>query len=157
MRRLQTCRDRRAGVATSVENMSPVMMFRLVQEGLNSRLDEAPRAGIEGFLLTPDDLLGVGVRVQVLLQLSPGEGIELFDADEGGVLDLVGGTVLVKGAVDLTCAEDDAVDFGGFVDGFAVFGLGNDPLEVRLAGELLNRRAGERVTEEGLGEEEDES
>lgn len=58
--------------------------------------------------------------------------------------------------IHLTGAEDDAVNLFGRGDGFVMFRVGEDPLEVGIAGEVFDGGAGERVAEEGFGEEEDE-
>lgn len=64
------------------------------------------------------------------------------------------GAVFVEGDVDLAGAEDYAVDLVMREDGFVfVSGVGDDPLEVRLAGEIFDGRACERMAEEGFGEE----
>ena len=62
----------------------------------------------------------------------------------------------MEGGVDLASAEDDAGDLfvGQDVVG-GMCGIVYYPLEVRLAGEVGNGGAGERVAEEGFGEEED--
>ena len=158
MGRLETRSDRGGGVAASVHDVLAVVVVGLVEEGFDAGLDEAPGAGVEGLLLAPDDGLGVGVVVEVVLELLPGEGVELLDAGEGDVVDLVVGAVLVEGGVDLTSAEDDALDLFGRADGALGMGrVGDDPLEPGAGlGEVLNVGAGERVPQEGLGEEDDE-
>lgn len=133
------------------------MVLGVVQEGLNARLSEAPGTGVERLLLRPDDSLGVGVLVKVLLKLLPREGVELLDTSEGNIVDVVVSTVLVQGSPDLASAQDDALDLLGLLDGAGlVLRVGDNPLEVRLAGELVQVGAGERVTEQRLGEEDDE-
>lgn len=113
--------------------MLAIMMFRLVQQGLDAGLGETPSAGVERLFLAPNDVLGVGVHVEVFLELGPREGVELFDARDGCVLVLVGRAVLVQGDVDLAGAEDDALDLFGRGDGLVVFRVGDDPLEVGFA------------------------
>lgn len=71
------------------------MVLCLVEQGLYSGLDETPGSGIERLFLTPDDVLGVGVAVKVLLKLLPGEWVQLFDTGDGGVGDVVVGTVFL--------------------------------------------------------------
>ena len=157
MRPLQPRRHTRAGIPPRIHDVFPIMMFRLVQQSLQARLRETPRTRIQRFFLSPDDSLGVGVLVEVLAQLGPGEGVQLFDAGDGGVFEFVLGAMFVEGDVDLAGAEDDAVDFfwrGDFV-GF-VGGVGDDPLKVGLAGEVFNGGASERVAEEGFREEENQ-
>ena len=138
--------------------MLPIMMLCLIQQRLDPWLRETPRPSIEWLFLRPDDRLSVRVRVEVLAELGPREGVELLNAGDGCVLEgLVGGAVFVEGGVDLAGAEDDALDFGLWFYGVVgMGGVGDDPLEVRFACEVLNGGAGEGVAEEGFGEEEDE-
>ena len=154
---LQARGHRRTRSATSVHDVLPVVVLRLVEQRLDPGLREAPRARIQRLLLAPDNRLGVGVHVQVLLELLPRERVELLDARKRHVVNLVVGAVLVECRVDLAGAEHDAVNLLGGLDGAGLVGrIGNDPLEGRIARELLNRRAGEGMTEQSLGEEDDE-
>ena len=158
MGRLEARSDGGGGVAASVHDVLAVVVVGLVEEGFDAGLDEAPGAGVEGLLLAPDDGLGVGVVVEVVLELLPGEGVELLDAGEGDVVDLVVGAVLVEGGVDLAGAEDDAVDLLGGLDAAGgVLGVRDDPLEGGAGvGKVLDVGAGDWVAKEGLGEEDDE-
>lgn len=144
MRPLQPRRHTSTGVAARIHHMLPIMMLRLIQERLQSRLREAPRAGIQRLLLRPHDGLCVGVAVEVVLELGPGEGVELLDARDGDLLVVgVRGAVFVESGVDLAAAEDDAVGFfgGGYVAG-RVGGVGDYPLKVRIADEVGDGGAG---------------
>lgn len=133
------------------------MVLGVVQKGLNAGLGEAPGTGVERLLLRPDDGLGVGVLVKVLLQLLPREGVELLEASDGDVVDLVVGAVLVQGGVDLASAKNDTLDLLRLLDGTGlVLGVRDDPLEVRVADELVNVGASNGVTKQRLGEEDDE-
>lgn len=142
MGRLETSGDRGTGVAASVHDVLPVVVLGVVEKGLNSGLGERPGASVEGLLLAPDDSLGIGVGVKVIAELGPGEGVELLNAGDGGVSDLVGLTVLEEGGEDLAGTEDDALDLLGLVNlegrVLGVRGVLDDPLEVALAGEVLN-------------------
>ena len=63
--------------------------------------------------------------------------------------------MFVQGGVHLATAEDYAVDLVRRKDCIVVMrGVGKDPLEVRLACEVFDGGAGEGMTEEGFGEEE---
>ena len=157
VRRLQTGGHAGAWGTASIQDVAAVVVLGVVEEGLDTRLDKAPGTGVEGLLLAPDDVLGVGIAIEGLLELLPREGVELLDTDDGGILDAFGLTVFRESGKDLTRAENDARDILGLVDGLAVLVLREDPAEVRIASELLNRRAAERVTQERLGEEEDQS
>ena len=50
--------------------------------------------------------------------------------------------MLVQCGVNLTGAKDDSLDFGGIGNGVGMFRIGDDPLEVRIAGEIFDRGAG---------------
>lgn len=110
--------------------MAPVMMLGLIQQRLNTGLDETPSAGIERLLLTPHDGLRILVAVQVLLELLPGEGVELLNTRDGGVLEALVGAVLVQCSVHLAGTDDHAIDLVGFGNRFTVFWVWDDPLEV---------------------------
>ena len=154
---LQTSSDGGARVAAGVHDVPAVVVLGLVEQRLDTRLCEAPCTSVERLLLAPDDLLCVGVRVEVLLELLPWEGVELLDTGDGNVLEAAGFTLLDERGVHLTCAEDDTVDLLVRADGTRLVGkVADNPFEVRFASELLDARAGKRVTEKGLGEEHDE-
>lgn len=156
---LETSRHGRAGVAASVHDVLAVVVLSLVQQSLDTRLREAPGSGVERLFLAPHDGLSVGVHVEVLLELLPREGVELLDAGEGHVIDLVLRAVLVEGRPDLTAAQNHAVNLLGSLDGASlVLGIRDDPLEAGiLASKLLNVGPSKRVAEESLGEEDNES
>lgn len=139
MTRLQPCRHTCTWVPSGIQDVSAVVVLRLVEQSLDSRLSEAPGSGVERLLLTPDNVLGVGVHVEVLLQLSPWEGVELLDTGDCGCLDFLAGAVLVDCGVGLACAEDDALNLVGFFDRLAMLRIWDDPLEVRIPCELLDR------------------
>lgn len=65
MTRLQPCRHTRTRVPARIHDMLPAMMHGLIQQRLNPRLREAPRARIQRLLLAPNDRLGVLVHIQV--------------------------------------------------------------------------------------------
>lgn len=159
MHLLETRSHRRAGVAAGVHDVLAVVVLGVVEQGLNARLSEAPGTGVERLLLGPDDGLGVGVLVKVLLELLPGEGVQLLNASEGDVVDVVLGTVLVESSPDLTAAENDSVNLlTGLENASLVLRVGDDPLEASvLTSEFLDVAAGQRVSEQRLGEEDDES
>lgn len=133
------------------------MVLGLVQECLDTGLGEAPSTRVKRLLLRPDDGLGVGVAVEVLLELLPREGVELLETRDGDIVNLVLGAVLVQSGVDLTRAEDDAVDLLAANKGAVLVSrVLNEGAELGvLTGEVLDAGAGERVAEERLGEEND--
>jgi hypothetical protein len=155
--RLEARGDRRAGAATGVHDVLPVVVLRLVEQRLDARLREAPRARVERLLLRPHNRLGVGVLVEVLAQLLPREGVQLLDARDGHIVNVVVGAVLVQRRVHLARAEDDALHLVVRLEGARlVRRVGDDPLELRVARELLKVGAGQGVAKKRLGEEDDE-
>lgn len=154
---LQSSSHTCARVTASIHDVFTVVVLCLVQKGLQAGLRERPGTGVKRLLLAPHDGLGVGVLVEVLLQLLPREGVELLNAGDGSILVALVGTVLVERGVDLAGTQDDAVDRLGVVDAVAVLWVGDDPLELRVSSELLNRGTGQRVAEKRLGEEQNES
>ena len=151
--------DRRAGLAARVHDVLAVVVLGMVEQGLDARLNKAPCTCVEGLLLRPDNGLGVGVHVEVLAELVPRERVELLDAGEGDVFGIgaEGLAVLVQGGPDLARAEDHALNLVRRRDGAGlVLRVRDDPLELRVFGKLANRRAGERMAQEGLGKEDNE-
>lgn len=129
----QTSSNGRARATASVHDVFAVVVLGLVEQSLNAGLHEAPGTGVERLLLGPDDGLRVGVHVEVLLQLLPGEGVHLLDAGKCNVVDLVVGTVLVQSSPDLTSAENDTINLLRRLDGASlVLRVGDDPLETSI-------------------------
>lgn len=81
-------------------------------------------------LLCPDDVLRVGILLQVRLDLTPGEGVQFLDACDGCVTEAVGGSVLDQRGVNLAGTEDDTRDLvlAVYSTGF-VFWVNKDRLE----------------------------
>lgn len=154
---LEARSHRRTRVTSSIHDVFPVVVLGNVQDRLNTRLREGPRAGIKRLLLTPYDGLSIGVAIEVLLDLLPREGVELLDTRDGCVGDALVEAVLVQCGVDLAGTQDHALDVLGLRGGGSVLGFGDDGAELGVADELVDGGAGERVAEEGLGEEDDES
>ena len=67
MTSLQAGSDGGTGIASSVHDVFPIMVFCLIEKGFDSRLSEAPSSCIEWFFLAPYDILGIGILVKVLL------------------------------------------------------------------------------------------
>lgn len=157
MTRLQARGYTSAWVSAGVHNMLAIMVLSVVQQSLDSGLNERPSTGIKRLLLTPNNGLGVGVLVKILLQQLPWEWIELFNTGNGCTLDLIVGAVLVERSVDLSSTENNAVDRIWFIDGGAVLWVFDNPFKLRITSEILDGRACDRMTEERLGEEDDKS
>jgi hypothetical protein len=135
---LQPRRNTCARIAACVHDMLVIMMLRLIKECLDARLGEGPGTGIQGFFLAPDNCLGVGVHVQILFELLPWEGVQLFDTSECCVSDFIVGSVFVKCSVDLTRAEDDTLNALRLVNRLAVLYFRNDPTEVAFTSKFFN-------------------
>jgi len=87
------------------------MVLGLVQQGLDSRLREAPPTRIQRFFLCPDDGFRIWVLIQIFSELCPWERVQLFNTGDGGFVVSVLSTVFEESDVDLACAKDHAVDF----------------------------------------------
>lgn len=143
--------------ATRVEDVAAVVVLGGIEQSFNARLRVAPGTRVQRLLLAPYNVTSVGVAVQVLLELGPREGVQLLDTGDGGVADVVGVTVLGESGVDLARAEDHTLNLLGLIDGTAVGRVGDNPLEVRVTSEVLDVRAGDRVTQKRLREEDNKS
>lgn len=148
--------DRCRWVTSSIHDVLAVVVLSLVQDSLNTWLSEGPGTSVKWLLLTPDNGLGVLVGIEVLLNLLPWEWVQLLDTSNGGIGDVVVGAVLEESGVDLSGTKDNTLDVVLLGDSLAVLLLLDDPAEVAITSELLNGRAGNWVTEKGLGEEDDE-
>lgn len=159
MHALQTSGDRGTGVTASIHDVLAVVVLSLVEKSLDSGLGKAPCTSVQGLFLAPDDSLGVRVLIQVLLELLPREGVQLLKASEGDIVDLVVATVLVEGTPDLARAEDNTLDLLGALNSTSLMlRIGNQRSEASIGVcELLNVGACERVTQQRLGEENDQS
>jgi len=150
---LGTSGDRGRWRAAGVYDVAAVVVLGGVEQGLETGLGVRPGTGVQGLFLAPHNVLSVGVAVQVVPQLGPGEGVQLLDTGDGGVANAVGLTVLDQSGVHLARAHDHTLDLLGLVDGGAVGRVGDDPLEVGVLAEGLDVGAGDRVTQQRLGEE----
>lgn len=110
MRSLQSRGHTGTWVTSGIHDVLAVVMLRLVQQGLDSRLRKRPSSSVQRLLLSPDDGLGVGIAVKILLKKLPREGIELLDTNDGSVGNVVVGAVLVQSSIDLTGTKNDALD-----------------------------------------------
>jgi hypothetical protein len=134
---LETSGDRSARGTASIQHVAAVVVFSSVKQSLDTGLHKAPSTSVERLLLGPDDILGVRVAVQVLLELGPWEGVELLDTGDGGVANALAITVLGKSTVDLTGAHDDTLDLLRLINGGAMGVIRDDPAEVRVTRELF--------------------
>lgn len=148
--------NRGTWVTTSIHNVLAIVALSVVEKRLDTWLHKTPCASIERLFLAPDNSLRVRVHVEVISELLPREGVELFNTRDGSVLKFVVCPMFVQRGVDLSRAEHHPLDLLRLIDALAMLGIGDDPLELTVAGKLLNRRAREGVTEKGLGEEHDE-
>jgi hypothetical protein len=107
------------------------MVLGLVQQCLDTRLREAPSTSIERLFLSPDDVFGVGIAVQIVADLRPWEWMQLLNASDGGSTVANFSAVFRQSDVDLSRAQNNALDFvvGINIVGFVTF-VWDDPLEV---------------------------
>lgn len=112
MARLQAGGYTRAGIPSCVHDMLSIMMLGFIEQRLDSWLREAPCTRVQWLLLTPNNSLGIRVHVEVLPELSPWEWVQLFDASNGRVLEIIDiiGTMLVQRGVHLTAAKNDPIN-----------------------------------------------
>lgn len=82
-------------ISSSIHTVSSVVVFRRIQQCLDSGLYKGPCTRVQWLFLAPYNCLGVRIRVEVLLQLLPREGVELFDTSDSSILETLGLTVLV--------------------------------------------------------------
>ena len=130
---------------------------RLSKDGLHTRLDIRPRASVQRLLLSPDDLLNVRVLLQLVTELGKGEGVELLNTRDGDIVNALSGAVFVQLGIHLTGADEQTLTLLRRLEGPSGMGrVGDEPLEVRLAGEVCKVGAGDRVAKESLREEDDE-
>lgn len=126
--------------------MLTIMMDRMVEQSLDPRLGKAPRARIQWLLLRPNNVLGIRVLVEVLLELSPGEGVQLLDTGDGCIFYLLFRAMFVQCRINLPGAKDDSLNLVVVIEFSAVFGILNDPLEMGLSGKVLDWRASNGMT-----------
>jgi hypothetical protein len=62
---LQSRSNRGTRVATSIHDVFPVMVLRVVQESLDAWLCETPCTSIQRLFLAPDNGLCIGVAVEI--------------------------------------------------------------------------------------------
>ena len=154
MHTLQTSRNGCTWGSASIHDVPPVVVLSLVKQCLDSRLCERPSTSIEWFFLSPDKCLSIWIAVKVILQLGPREWMQLLDARDGGRLVANLFTVLGECGPDLASAHDHALDILLRLKGTILMAwIWDNPLEVRVVGELVNGRAGHWVSQQVLAEE----
>lgn len=140
---------------SSIPDLPLTMMFRFTKHSLHPWLEECPCAGIKWLLLYPADILNIRISIKCVTELSIWERMELFDSCDGHIFKIFGGTGLVESGIDLPGANQQTLALLWWCDGLPVLGVGDDPFEMAVAGEVREGRAGEGVTEESLAEEKD--
>jgi len=107
--------------------------------------------------LSPDYVFRVGITVKVLLELCPGERVQLLNACDGRCAIVDFRTMSRERNVQLTGTEYNPCDvFMGLDLSRFVAGITNDPLEVRTFGELAQRRTSLRISQEAFAKEENQ-
>ena len=107
---LQTSSHGSGWVTSSIQDVTAVVVLRVVEQSLDTGLNKRPGTSVERLLLTPDNALGIRVAVEVLLQLLPWERSELLDSCDGDIGELLLLTMRVKSSVGLTSAHDNALN-----------------------------------------------
>lgn len=101
MRPFQSRSHTGTGIPSSIHDMLSIMMLGVIQQRLDSRLRETPCASIQRLFLSPYDGLSVRVHIEILLELLPWEGVELFNTGDGDGVEVVLFAMFVKGDVSL--------------------------------------------------------
>ena len=147
MNGLGTARRARGGIPPGVANV-------VIGDLLKTRPDEGPAAHVERLFLTPDPLFRVRVMRSDLGDLVTVEGIELLEADDGCIPDLVLTAELKEIVVNLARAEDKAADA---VLGAPVFrGVVKNLVKVGAFAELFDAGNAGWMGQQALGRHDDE-
>ena len=93
-----------AWIPAGVHDVLVIMVFGLVEEGLDAGLSERPSTGIEWLFLAPNNGFGIRVHIEVLLKLLPWEGIQLLNTRDGRILDALLAAVFMQCSVYLAAA-----------------------------------------------------
>lgn len=99
--RLLSGSGRTARVPTNVDGSLVGVVFSRLESGVQPRLDIAPRSGVQGLLLSPDNV-GVGELVNVRREEVVREGRDLLDSADNDVVEASVLSVLDEGLVNLT-------------------------------------------------------
>lgn len=124
-------------------------MLRIADDCIQSWLYKAPATSVKRLLLSPDDFFHIWIFVQLVAELRPREGVQLLDANNNNIIDLVGFAVFDERSVNLTRTNQETGTFRWIFNRGSVLGLRNQPLEARV-GEVGKLRASQRVAEQGL-------
>ena len=151
--RLLSSRGRRGRVPSGVDRGLGLVVLGRLERGEQSRLDVRPRPSVERLLLAPCDV-GVGELVDVGREEVVRERRDLLDSAEDNVLDASVLSLLEQSLVDLSRADDYPLHLR--VGGHVGRRLGDEPLELGLTDHLGQVRSRVRVSEQVLGEEDDE-
>ena len=136
---LRSSGDTGTRVPPYISDPFPSMTCRFVHDRLDPRLNVLPGSTIQRLFLTPNDGLGIGIPVQILLDLRPREWVELFQASNCSIPDAVVLPVFVESSVYLARTENDSLDILRRGDGVVgMLGIWNDVLELRVTCELLD-------------------
>lgn len=153
MQLLSTGSNRCRRLSASVSNVGMLVVLGSLEGGVHSRLDVDPGTSVKRLLLSPADILKVGVRVQKLSDLLPREGVQLLDSDDSSLLVSKILSSLEESSPDLAGTEENSLDALLVVDGLAMLVVLNDPLEVRLTNKLREVGLGHGVSQQVLREE----
>ena len=151
---LGTGGDGTAGLSAGVDGDLVLVVLSLLQGGDQSRLDIGPSTVVQRLLLSPHQL-GVGVLVEVRGEEVVRQRAKLLKSRDRDVVDSLVLSLLQELVVDLTRAENVSSDLLRSDEVLRVR-LGEVSLERSAVGHLLQSGSSKRVSQQSLGEEDDE-
>lgn len=98
---LQPSSRARAHSPSSIQHPPCRQTIRLAENSLQTIANMVPSSTVVMLFLCPDDVLCVGVLLQVGLDFTPGEGVQFLNTCDGCVAEAVGGSVLDQIGIDL--------------------------------------------------------
>jgi len=154
--RLATGSNSTVRVSTSISKRDVLVLVGFLEDSGQSLGSVAPTTHVEGLFLNPDNLLEVRVAVKNISDLSKGEGMQLLNSEEGSVLDIVGLSGLGQGSKHLANRDNQTLSLLLGTNGNTMGLVLNDPLEVRVISKVRERRSGQGVSQQGLGEQQNQ-
>ena len=133
------------------------MLTSRIEDSLQPRPRERPRTIVESLLLAPDDIRRAGILLQDVVDFLPREWMQLLNACNRGIRDILRLAVFVQCEIYLTAAVDDSFDAGSVECRVSVAWIRDDRMELGLADKVLDVRFDERVAKERFREEDNQS
>lgn len=125
MASLETSSNASARIPSCILNIFARVMLCIADDGIQSWLYKAPATGVKRLLLGPDDFVQIGVFVQLITELRPREGVQLLNANDSDIINLVSFAVFDKRGVYLTRANQETGTFGWIFNRGPMPGLRN--------------------------------